>query len=193
MVRKRREARKSTTTPEGTQARDLDVRRQTLARDRRARELTTALREFYPLCERSPHAAELCRLWTRSRHVAANVAVEWEPVGDLPHGRATLGPSDDPSPLLRGLRGLVSMTRGDQPMVTRLLARALHDLAHLWKQEPLAADLCSRWDRCLELGEQLSDAYGVRVSFKDAGQWKVHLAAGCDREQDLEEPWAVSP
>lgn len=168
---------------------DLDQRRSEVAQDPRTQELTELLREFYDLCDRSPHAAELCRLWSRSRRIAADVEVEWEPVGTLRNWHTEDGAPDDPAPLVRALRGLLRSIRGDQKMVARLLARALHELVQLWQLEPLAADLCRRWDRCHDLAEQLSTAHGVRVTFRDADEWKTCAA---DRGRILEQPWIAT-
>lgn len=173
-------------------ARQENARR--IARDSRACELTEALREFYRLCESEPEAGALCRLWTRSRHIAADLTVEWEPVGNHIRQESAVPSSDDPDVFLRALRGLVRITEGqdEQRMVVRLLARVLYDLSQLWRHIPSADELCRRWDRCIELAQELSADYDAEITFKDAEQWQAAVAAGADRERMLEKPWELS-
>lgn len=165
-----------------------------IARDPRSRELTERLREFYHLCEQEPQAGDLCRVWTRSRNIASDLVIEWEPVVTHIRSRDTTPQDDDPDALLRALRGLlrVGVTGDDDRMVVRLLARALFELSELRRTIPLADQLCRCWDRCQDLARDLTRQYGTQVTFRDAEQWKAALAAGSDREAMLERPWAIA-
>jgi hypothetical protein len=167
--------------------------RRRIAEDPRARELTDRLREFYRLCDQEPRAGELCRAWGRSRQIASDLVIEWEPVVSHIRGRAAGARPDDPDALLRALRGLVRVdgSQDEQRMVVRLLARALHELMELRQCIPSADELCRCWDRCEDLARELTRRYDARVTFRDAERWRAELAGGADRAQLLQQPWAV--
>ncbi len=167
--------------------------RRRIAEDPCARELTDHLRQFYGLCDQEPRAGELCRVWARSRQIASDLVIEWEPVASHIRGRAAGARPDDPDALLRALRGLLRVDGGhdEQRMVVRLLARALYDLMELRQRIPSADELCRCWDRCEDLARELGRRYDARVTFRDAERWRAELAGGADREQLLQQPWAV--
>jgi hypothetical protein len=171
-----------------------DEQRQRIVRDPRARELAETLRGLYRLYEQEPEAGELCRLWTRSRNIAAGLVVEWEPVGNHIRQQDAGPRPDDPDTVLRALRGLLKVTKGqdDQRMVVRLLARVLYELVELRQRVPSADEICRTWDRSVELARALSAEHGVHVTFRNAEQWKMALSSGHDREQMLKSPWDVS-
>jgi hypothetical protein len=172
-----------------------DATRHRVARDDRAQALAGELRLLYPLCEREPEAARLCRLWSRSREIASGLTVEWEPVGRLIRRRGTEPVADDYEPvsILRALRGLVRITQGEEErkMVERLLARAIYELHDLWRRVPDAEEICRRWDRCEELARQLSADHRVKIVFRDPERWQASVAAGASRDQMLAQPWDV--
>lgn len=165
-----------------------------IARDPRSRELTECLRQFYHLCEQEPQAGALCRVWTRSRTIASDLVIEWEPVATHIRSAESGQRSDDPDALLRALRGLVRVdaTQDQQRMVVRLLARALYELSELRETIPRADELCRCWDRCEDLAHALAGQHDARVTFRDAEQWKAALATGSDRDKMLERPWTVA-
>jgi hypothetical protein len=165
-----------------------------IAGDPRSRELTDRLRELYRLCEQEPQAGALCRVWTRSRTIASDLVIEWEPVAT--HIRSAEGGqcSDDPDALLRALRGLVRVdaSQDQQRMVVRLLARALYELSEIRAAIPRADELCRCWERCEDLAHALAGQYEAEVTFRDPEQWNAALATGSDRDMLLERPWAVA-
>jgi hypothetical protein len=167
--------------------------RRRIAEDPRARELTDRLREFYRLCDQEPRAGELCRAWGRSRQIASDLVIEWEPVASHIRGSAAGARPDDPDALLRALRGLVRVDGGqdEQRMVVRLLARALYELMELRQRVPSADELCRCWDRCEDLARELTLRYDARVTFRDAERWRADVAGGADRVELLEQPWMV--
>lgn len=173
----------------------LEKKARQFALDPRAQQLTETLREFYRLCEPEPEAGALCRLWTRSRHIAADLTIEWEPVGNHIRQQGGAASPDDPDVFLRALRGLLRISEGqdEQRMVVRLLARVLYDLFQLWRRVPSAETLCRHWDRCMDLAQELSADYDIHVTFKDAEEWKAAVAGGARREHLLEKPLGLSP